>query len=71
MIKATEMKKGMIVVIDGKPCMVLDYQHVKLGKGGAVLQTKLKNVKDGTIITKSIRGEETMEQAFVDKKQYE
>lgn len=71
MIKATEMKKGMIVVIDGKPCIVLDYQHVKLGKGGAVLQTKLKNVKDGTIITKRIRSEEAMEQAFVDKQQYE
>ena len=71
MIKATEMKKGMVVVVDGNPCMVLDYQHVKLGKGGAVLQTKLKNVKDGTITIKRIRSEEAMEQVFLDKQQYE
>ena len=59
-IKATEMKKGMVVTVDGNPCMVMDYQHVKLGKGGAVLQTKLKNMLDGTITTKRIRSEETM-----------
>ncbi|MBN1765946.1 MAG: elongation factor P [Sedimentisphaerales bacterium] len=71
MIKATEMKKGMVVVVDGNPCFVLEYQHVKLGKGGAVLQTKLKNVEDGTIVTKRIRSEESLEQVFVDKQKYE
>jgi len=71
MIKATEMKKGMVVVVDGNPCLVIDYQHVKLGKGGAVLQTKLKNLQDGTIVTKRIRSEESLEQAFVDKQKYE
>ncbi len=71
MIKATEMKKGMVLQIDGKPCCVVDYQHVKLGKGGAVLQTKLKNVLDGTIITKRIRSEESLDQVFVDKQIYE
>ena len=55
MIKATEMKKGMVVVVDGNPCLVLEYQHVKLGKGGAVLQTKLKNrtIRDLKILLKS------------------
>ena len=71
MVKATEMKKGMVVKVDGAPCIVLDYQHVKLGKGGAVLQTKLKNVHDGTITTKRIRSEESMEQVFLDKQPYE
>ena len=70
-IKATEMKKGMVVKIDGSPFLVLDYQHVKLGKGGAVLQTKLKNILDGTIIQKRIRSEETLEQVFMDKMPYE
>ena len=71
MIKGTEMKKGMVVMIDGNPCLILDYQHVKLGKGGAVLQTKLKNVLDGTITTRRIRSEESLDQVFVDKQQYE
>lgn len=71
MIKATEMKKGMVLKMDSKICVVIDYQHVKLGKGGAVLQTKLKNVVEGTTFTKRIRSEETLEQVFVDKQQYE
>jgi elongation factor P len=70
-IKATEMKKGMVLKVDGNPCLVLDYQHVKLGKGGAVLQTKLKNIIDGTIINKRIRSEEALEQVFMDKQKYE
>ena len=70
-IKATEMKKGMVLRIDGGLCVVVDYQHVKLGKGGAVLQTKLKNVVEGTTISKRIRSEESLEQVFVDKQQYE
>ncbi|MCH9022617.1 MAG: elongation factor P [Planctomycetes bacterium] len=71
MIKATEMKKGMVLRMDGKICVVIDYQHVKLGKGGAVLQTKLKNLIEGTTFTKRIRSEETVDQVFVDKQPYE
>jgi elongation factor P len=71
MIKAMEMKKGMIVRIDGKPCQVLDYQHVKLGKGGAVLQTKFKDLIDGGIVDKRIRSEETLEPVFMDKHKFE
>ncbi len=71
MIKATEMKKGMVLKIDDALFVVVDYQHVKLGKGGAVLQTKLKSVKEGNIINKRIRSEETLEQVFVDKQPYE
>ena len=61
MIKATDMKKGMVLRIDGNLCTVVDYQHVKLGKGGAVLQTKLKNVLEGNIITKRLRSDENIE----------
>ena len=70
-IKATEMKKGMVIMIDGKPVTVVDYQHVKLGKGGAVLQTKFKDVVEGNIIDKRIRSEEILEQVFVEKQKYE
>ncbi len=71
MIKANEIKKGMVLKIDNKPCEVLDYQHVKLGKGGAVLQTKFKDLQDGGTLNKRIRSEETLEQMFVDKQKYE
>jgi elongation factor P len=71
MIKATEMKKGMVLKVDDRLVIVVDYQHVKLGKGGAVLQTKFKDVLDGNIISKRIRSEESLEDVFVDKQTYE
>ena len=65
------MKKGMVLKIDGNLCVVLDYQHVKLGKGGAVLQTKFKNVLEGNVVSKRIRSEETLEDVYVDRQNYE
>ncbi len=65
------MKRGMTVKIDGRLCMVVSYQHVKLGKGGAVYQTKFKTVADGSILDKRLRAEETVEEAYLDKRNYE
>lgn len=71
MIKATEMKKGMVLRVDGKLMVVVDYQHVKLGKGGAVLQTKFKDVLEGSVLDKRIRSEESLEDVYVDRQNYE
>ena len=70
-MRASEMKKGQTVKIDGKLYAIIDYQHVKLGKGGAVYQTKLKNLIDGTIQNVRLRAEENVEEAFLDKRTYE
>lgn len=65
------MKKGQTIKIDGKLYAIVDYQHIKLGKGGAVYQTKLKSLTDGSIQNVRLRSEETVEQAFLDKRTYE
>ena len=65
------MRKGQTVKIDGKLYAIVDYQHVKLGKGGAVYQTKLKSLTDGSIQNVRLRAEETVEEAFLDKRTYE
>ena len=70
-MRASEMKKGQTVKIDGKLYAVVDYQHVKLGKGGAVYQTKLKSLTDGSIQNIRLRSEETIEEAYLDKRTYE
>lgn len=70
-MKASEMKKGQTVKIDGKLYVIIDYQHVKLGKGGAVYQTKLKSLADGSIHNVRLRSDETIEEAFLDKRTYE
>ena len=70
-MRASEMKKGQTVLVDGKLYIIIDYHHVKLGKGGAVYQTKLKGVADGLIQDIRLRAEENIEQAFLDKRNYE
>ena len=65
------MRKGQTVKIDGKLYAIVDYQHVKLGKGGAVYQTKLKSLADGTIQNIRLRAEEMVEEAYLDKRTYE
>ncbi len=70
-MKANEMKKGMTVTVDGILYTIVDYQHVKLGKGGAVYQTKLRNLTDGGIRDIRLRSEENIEQAYLDKRNFE
>ena len=70
-MRASEMRKGQTVKVDGKLYAIVDYQHVKLGKGGAVYQTKLKNLIDGSIQNVRLRAEENVDEAFLDKTTYE
>ncbi len=70
-MRASEMRKGQTVKIDGKLYAIVDYQHVKLGKGGAVYQTKLKSLTDGSIQNVRLRSEESVEEAYLDKRTYE
>ena len=65
------MRKGQTVTIDGRLYAIVDYQHVKLGKGGAVYQTKLKCLTDGSTQNIRLRSEETVEEAYLDKRTYE
>ena len=67
-MRASEMRKGQTVKIDGKLYVIVDYQHVKLGKGGAVYQTKLKSLIDGSIQNVRLRSEENIEEAYLDKR---
>ncbi len=70
-MRASDMSKGQTVKIDGKLYAVVDYQHVKLGKGGAVYQTKIKSLADGSIQNVRLRSEENVEEAYLDKRTYE
>ena len=70
-MRASDMSKGQTIKVDGKLYAIVDYQHVKLGKGGAVYQTKLKSLADGSIRNVRLRSEETIEEAYLDKRKYE
>ncbi len=70
-MKAAEMAKGQVIKVEGKLYTIVDFEHVKLGKGGAVYQTKLKSLADGSIRDIRIRSEEVLDEAFLEKREYE
>ncbi|OHB44229.1 MAG: elongation factor P [Planctomycetes bacterium GWC2_49_10] len=70
-MKASEMKKGQAIKVEGKLYTIVDFEHVKLGKGGAVFQTKLKCITDGLINNIRVRSEEILEEIELQKKPYE
>lgn len=70
-MRASEMRKGQTLKIDGKLYAIVEFEHVKLGKGGAVYQTKLKSLTDGSIQNIRLRSEETIDDVDLDKRVYE
>ena len=68
MISAGDFKKGITFEVNGQPHIILDFQHVKPGKGAAFVRTKLKNIKSGGVIEKTFRPTEKCPQARIDRK---
>ena len=70
-ITAGDFRKGMIFEMDGKPMLVVDFQHVKPGKGAAFVRTKYKNVITVTIREESFNPSAKFEQVAVERKDME
>lgn len=64
---ANDLKKGSTLVYEGEIYEVVDYQHVKPGKGGAFMKTKIRSLKTGSLLDVSFRAQEKVEEAYVDK----
>jgi elongation factor P len=64
-----DLKNGMTLNLDGQLWSVVDFQHVKPGKGGAFVRTKLKNVRSGKVIDRTFNAGVKVEQASVDKRE--
>ena len=63
MISASDFRNGMTIEIDGNVCQIVEFQHVKPGKGAAFVRTKYKNVKTGSVVERSFNPNEKFEQA--------
>src|SRR5690242_5872773 len=50
MISTSDLKKGATIEFEGLPCSIIDWQHVKIGRGGAIVRMKLRNLRSGSII---------------------
>jgi elongation factor P len=64
-----DLKNGMVLNIDGQLWTVVEFQHVKPGKGGAFVRTKLKNVLSGKVVDKTFNAGVKVETANVDKRE--
>jgi elongation factor P len=69
MISTSQFKNGLAVEVDGQPFVILEFQHVKPGKGGAFVRTKLKNIKTGAALEKTFRAGEKLEEAHLERRQ--
>ena len=68
MVSAGDFKNGLTVEIEGNIYQILDFQHVKPGKGAAFVRTKLKNIINGGVVEKTFRPTEKFETAHIDRK---
>jgi elongation factor P len=70
-MKVSKMTRGQTFVMDGQLYTIVDYEHVKLSKGPAVYQTKIRRLSDGSIQNTRLRSEDTIEDVELDKRTYE
>ena len=65
MYSPTELKKGVVIQIDGKPFRVVDYNQKVMGRGGSIVNVRLKNLLDGSVLNKTFKGQDKIESAEV------
>ena len=67
MVTAGDFKNGITIEYDGKICQIIEFQHVKPGKGAAFVRTKLKNVINGGVVERTFRPTEKFPAARIDR----
>ena len=67
MISAGDFKNGITLEVDGNIVQIIDFQHVKPGKGAAFVRTKLKNIVSGGVVEKTFRPTEKFPQARIER----
>jgi elongation factor P len=68
MINASDFKKGVTIEIDGNVFVIVDFQHVKPGKGAAFVRTKIKNVITGSVLERTFNPTDKMPKALIETK---
>jgi len=67
-VSTNDLKNGMVLNLPSGLMSVVEFQHVKPGKGGAFVRTKLKNFRTGAVVDKTFRADEKVEKAVIDKR---
>ena len=69
MVSAGDFRNGVTLEMDGNIYQIIEFQHVKPGKGAAFVRTKLKNIINGGVVEKTFRPTEKFENAHIDRKE--
>lgn len=69
MISTADFRNGMTIELDGKLYEIIFFQHIKPGKGGAFVRTKLKELKSGSLLDRTFRAGERVNQAILDEEE--
>ena len=67
-LSINEIKNGLTILVDGDIYMIIDFQHVKPGKGAAFVRTKLRNLKNNNVLERTFRGDEKIEEAYIEER---
>jgi elongation factor P len=67
MLNISDIKTGKTISLDGEPYVVIFHQHSKMGRAGAVLRTKIRNLKNGAVMEKTFQGADKIEEAEISK----
>lgn len=68
MFGITDLKKGALIQIEGKPYRVVEYSQKVMGRGGSIVNVRLKNLIDGSVIPKTFKGSDKLEAAQVENR---
>jgi len=69
MISTNDFKTGLTIELNGDPCQVIEFQHVKPGKGAAFVRAKIKNLKTGSVTEQTFRAGEKVPKAVLERRQ--
>ena len=69
MISTTDFKRGRKIEFKNEPCEIVDFQHVKIGRGGAIVRTKMKSLRTGNILEHTFRSGEKVETPKLEEKE--
>jgi len=69
MISTSDLRKGIAIELDGELWQILDYHHIKMGRGSAQVRIKLRNIKRGQTVERTFQAGEKWPRAYLDKRQ--
>jgi len=69
MVSTNDLRTGLTIEVDGEVYSVVDFQHVKPGKGSAFVRTKLKNIRTGAVVERTFRAGEKVNRAHLERKE--